>query len=193
MRPLHTAALITALPLPQDARLQLLRNALLVLAGTVLIALSARIQVPMWPVPMTMQSLVVLLIGMSFGARLAGVTLLTYLAQGALGLPVFASGGGIAYLMGPTAGYLYGFAAAAVVTGWLADRGWTTGFLRAFAAAVAGGVAIHALGAGWLTQFVGFDRAMALGVMPFVTGDLVKCALAALLLPGAWAMLRTGR
>jgi biotin transport system substrate-specific component len=195
MRPSHLQPerLMNPTSTPQDARRDLLRAALLVLAGTIFIALSARIQVPMWPVPMTMQTFAVLLVGITFGARLAGITLLTYIAQGALGLPVFASGVGMAALMGPTAGYILGFGVAAVATGYLADRGGATGYLRSFATALLGGAIIYALGAVWLAQFIGVERAITLGVVPFVPGDVVKCALVALVLPSAWKFIRGWR
>jgi len=195
MRPSHLQPerLMNPTPSPQDARKDLLRAALLVLTGTIFIALSARVQVPMWPVPMTMQTFAVLLIGMTFGARLAGITLLTYIAQGALGLPVFASGVGMASLMGPTAGYIMGFGVAAVVTGYLADRGGATGYLRSFATALLGGAIIYALGTVWLAQFIGVERAFTLGVIPFVPGDVVKCALVALALPSACKLKRGWR
>lgn len=195
MKPSHLQPehLIDPTSTPQDARKDLLRAALLVMAGTIFIALSARIQVPMWPVPMTLQTFAVLLVGMTFGARLAGITLLTYIVQGALGLPVFATGVGMASLMGPTAGYIMGFGVAAVVTGYLADRGGATGYLRSFATALLGGVIIHAFGAVWLAQFIGADPALMLGVVPFIPGDVVKCALVALVLPSAWKFMRGWR
>src|SRR5690349_15200312 len=108
-----------------------IRWAVLALAGSLLLTASAKAQVPMWPVPMTMQSFVVLVIGMAYGARLAGATVALYLLEGALGLPVFAGtpekGIGLAYMAGPTGGYLAGFAVAAVAMGWLAERGWDRG------------------------------------------------------------------
>lgn len=188
--PSPVPTLIGAIPVPQDHRLRLLRSVLIVLSGTVFIALSARIQVPMWPVPMTMQTLAVLLVGMAFGARLAGATLLAYLAQGALGLPVFASGGGLVFLTGPTAGYLFGFLAAGVLVGWLADRGWTNGYVRSFAAACLGGALIHAFGVAWLSMFIGAQNAISAGLMPFIAGDVLKSGLIALIAPNAWAVLR---
>jgi biotin transport system substrate-specific component len=96
----------------------------LAVIGSILLTISAKIQVPFWPVPMTMQTLVVLVLGVAYGWRLAGATVLLYLAQGALSLPVFAGGGGLAYMSGPTGGYLVGFLLAAVAVGWLAERGW---------------------------------------------------------------------
>ena len=124
----------------------LLRLALLAIAGSALMAVSAKIQVPMWPVPMTMQTFAVLVIGMAYGARLAGATLLLYLAEGAVGFPVFASGGGIAYMAGPTGGYLVGFLIAAVMVGWLAERGWDRNVVLTFLANLGGTVIIKKKG-----------------------------------------------
>lgn len=98
------------------------RNVVLMLVGSLLLAISAKIQVPFYPVPMTMQTFAVLVIGMAYGWRLGGATVLLYLAEGAAGMPVFASGAGLAYLAGPTGGYLVGFLASAVLVGFLADR-----------------------------------------------------------------------
>jgi biotin transport system substrate-specific component len=161
----------------------------LVLAGTAVIAISARIQVPMWPVPMTLQTLAVLLIALSFGARLASVTLAAYLLQGAIGLPVFAGGGGIAFLISPTAGYLFGFFAAAMTVGLLADLGWHRSNLGTLAALGIGIVIIYTLGVGWLAVHVGLTQAISLGVVPFIAGDLAKIAIAVMILPQIWSLV----
>src|SRR5262249_11270176 len=122
---------------PQADR-PLLRNCVLALIGTLLLTASAKIQVPFWPVPMTMQTFVVLCLGAVLGPRLGATTVLLYLAEGAVGLPVFAGtpekGLGLAYMAGPTGGYLVGFVAGAAVTGWLAERGWDRSIVRLFAA-----------------------------------------------------------
>ena len=104
--------------------LETVRGIVLAVIGSILLTISAKIQVPFWPVPMTMQTFVVLVLGVAYGWRLAGATVLLYLAQGALSLPVFAAGGGLAYMSGPTGGYLVGFLLAAVAVGWLAERSW---------------------------------------------------------------------
>ncbi|MES2543191.1 MAG: biotin transporter BioY [Pseudomonadota bacterium] len=174
---------------PQDGLTGLMRQAVLVLAGTAVIAASARIQVPMWPVPMTLQTLAVLVIALSYGRRLATVTLAAYLVQGAIGLPVFSTGGGIAYLLSPTAGYLFGFLVGALVVGHLADRGWNRSSLATFAAMVIGSAIFYAFGASWLAVHVGADKAVALGVLPFVVGDLLKAAIAMVILPQVWALV----
>lgn len=170
------------------------RALLLAVAGSLLIAACAQLLVPMWPVPMTMQTFAVLLIGLSYGPRLGSATVALYLGQGALGLPVFAGGaGGIAQLLGPTGGYLAGFVAAAALVGWMAQQGWSRPVLRVFLAMLAGSAVIYAFGAAWLSTLVGLDRALAVGVLPFLLGDAVKAALAAVLLPLAWRASRPTR
>jgi len=164
---------------------------LMVLAGTALLTLSAKVQFPFWPVPMTMQTFVVLLIGVAYGARLGGATVLAYLAQGAVGLPVFAAGGGLAYLMGPTAGYLIGFLAAAVLVGLLAERGLCRTRLGTLATFLAGTAVIFALGAGWLAVLFGPEVALASGVLPFLLSEAFKIALAVALVPLAWTLGRS--
>lgn len=167
-----------------------LRLALLAVAGSILMAVSAKVQIPMWPVPMTMQTFAVLVIGMAYGARLAGATLLLYLAQGAVGLPVFASGAGLAYMAGPTGGYLAGFLVAAVLVGWLAERGWDRNVALTFLANLAGTAIIFGCGVAWLSGLVGgLEKAVALGFQPFIAGAFVKIALAAAVLPLVWKLL----
>ena len=160
------------------AQAQLLNKAALVALGVLLLAASAKVQVPFWPVPMTLQTAVVLLIGVTYGARLAASTLVSYLAAGAVGLPVFATGAGLAYMAGPTGGYLAGFLVAAAVTGWLADKGHGRTVLSALAVFAAGEVLIFALGVGWLSALIGADKAFAAGLLPFIPAELLKVALA---------------
>ena len=118
-----------------DGSSGLLRSVILVALGTALLTLSAKVNLPLPYVPMTLQTLVVLVIGAAYGWRLGSVTLMAYLAEGAIGFPVFAGPvGGLAPLIGPTAGYLFGFVAAAFVTGWLSERGWDRSVLRLFVA-----------------------------------------------------------
>jgi biotin transport system substrate-specific component len=167
-----------------------LQKAALVLAATLVLAISARVQVPFWPVPMTMQTFVVLMIGAAFGARLAGATILTYLVEGALGLPVFATGAGLAYMTGPTAGYLAGFLVAAMVVGWFADRGHGRSVLTTLIAFLIGEVVIFALGAGWLGVLFGAESAVTGGLLPFLPGEVVKVALACATLPMIWRLAR---
>jgi biotin transport system substrate-specific component len=169
-----------------------LRALLLALMGSALLTISAKLEVPFYPVPMTMQTLVVLLLGMAFGARLAAATVLLYLAQGAIGLPVFAGtperGIGIAYMMGPTGGYLAGFVLSAAITGWLTERrrDWPALVL----AVIAGSVVVFIPGVLWLAYLIGFEQSIVHGLVPFVWGAVLKGAIAvALGLAGA-AMLQ---
>jgi biotin transport system substrate-specific component len=168
------------------------RAALLAVLGSALLTLSAKIQVPFYPVPMTMQTLVVLLIGMAFGPRLGIATVVLYLAQGAAGLPVFAGtpekGLGLAYMLGPTGGYLLGFVLAAALAGWIVER--RRDAAGPALAVVAGSIAIYGPGVLWLAGFVGPGKALELGLVPFLWGDLLKAGLAFALALGGAAMVR---
>ena len=165
-----------------------LRAIVLIALGTALMTLSAKVNLPLPYVPMTLQTLVVLMIGAAYGWRLGSATMIAYLAEGALGLPVFAGPvGGIAPLVGPTAGYLFGFVAAAFVTGWLAERGWDRSVVPLFAAMAVGHIVILAAGFGWLAFGLGLGAAKAwqVGIVPFIAASLVKNALGAALMPAA--------
>jgi biotin transport system substrate-specific component len=166
-----------------------------VAVGTVLLALSAKLSVPFFPVPMTFQSLVVLMIGVCLGPRLAGLTLAAYLAEGAFGLPVFAGtpekGIGLAYMAGPTGGFLAGFLIAAVAVGWLARRGWDRTVVGALPVMLIGTAAIYVPGLLWLGAVVGWDKpVLEWGLYPFVYGDLLKIAIASAATPLLWKLGR---
>lgn len=168
------------------------RRVLLVLAGSVLVALAARVTIPLpfTPVPITGQTFAVLLVGALLGSRAGAAAMITYLVEGAMGLPVFAGGrGGADVLVGPTAGYLYGFVAAAFVTGWLCERGWDRRVHTAALAMLVGNAVIYLFGLPWLAYFIGPDRVLVAGLLPFIPGDLFKVVLAALALPGGWKLL----
>lgn len=154
---------------------------LAVLFGTLVLAASSQVSVPMVPVPMTMQTLAVTLVGALYGWRLGGLTILVWLAQGALGLPVFAGGsGGFVRFFGPTAGYLLAFPIAGALTGWLVERGWNgSKLLLACAAMLIGNVLCLVLGAAWLAAMVGLPKAIAVGVAPFLLGAALKSVLGA--------------
>jgi biotin transport system substrate-specific component len=161
-----------------------LRAFVLIALGTALMALSAKVNLPLPYVPMTLQSLVVLMIGAAYGWRLGSATMIAYLAEGAMGLPVFAGPvGGLAPLVGPTAGYLFGFVLAAFVTGWLAERGWDRSVGLLFVAMAVGHIVIFAAGFGWLALGLGAAKAWQVGVAPFIAASLVKNALGATLMP----------
>lgn len=159
-------------------------KAVAVLLGTLVLAIASQISVPMLPVPMTMQTLAVILIGALYGWRLGAITILAWLGEAALGLPVLANGnGGIAPFMGPTAGYLASFPLVAVLVGWLAERGWNGSRPAfAFAAMLLGHALCLAFGAAWLATLIGAEKAVLAGVVPFLLGSLVKSGLGAAIL-----------
>ena len=180
---------------PAESANKVLRATILAIAGSLLLTLAAKVQVPFYPVPLTLQTLVVLSIGMAFGWRLGMATVLLYLAQGAAGLPVFAGtpekGIGLAYMLGGTGGYLLGYVLAAGICGWLAERGWDRNVATTALAMLIGNVVMYVPGLLWLGTLFGWDKPiLAWGLTPFLLGDLLKLVLAAALLPLAWKLVR---
>lgn len=178
------------------SRRTLLRDALLVVVSSMLVALSAqiRIDLPFTPVPITGQTFGVLLAGAVLGASRGALSLALYLAEGAMGLPVFAGGAaGVHYLVGPTGGYLVGFVLAAGAVGWLAERGWDRRLGTAILAMLVGNMIIYLVGLPWLARFVGSQAAVVKGLLPFIPGDILKLLLAASALPSAWRLVGEGR
>src|SRR3954468_4084437 len=174
-------------PSREDARTTALRAVVLMALGTALLTLSAKAQVPFYPVPMTMQTFVVLALGAAYGWRLAGATVARYLLEGAAGLPVFAGPvTGAAYLMGPTGGFLVGFLASALVTGFMAERGFDRSLGRVVVMMVLGHAVIFAFGLGWLSTLMPFAKAWAVGFAPFALATLLKTALAVAAVQAAW-------
>ena len=170
--------------------------AVLAVIGSLVLAVSAKVQVPFWPVPVTLQSLVVLLISFAYGSRLAAATVLAYLAEGLAGLPVFAGPAvGAAYMAGPTGGYLVGFFLGATFIGWLAEHGWDRSLARATAGMALGHVLLFVPGVSWLAVSFGWIKAIAYGFMPFLAGTVLKTALGAALVAAFWLPLgrRTAR
>jgi len=167
-------------------------DALLVVLGSVLVALSAQVVVPLpWtPVPITGQTFGVLFVGALLGSRRGALAMVAYLLEGAAGLPVFAGGGAtLAWLAGPTAGYLWSYPLAAWLTGRLAERGWDRRFATAVLALAAGNAVIYAVGLPWLAFYVGIERVLVAGFFPFLPGAAVKIAVAAAALTGAWRLV----
>lgn len=156
------------------------RTALIVIGGAALMTLAAKVQIPFWPVPMTLHTLAVMLFAVTLGPRLALSIVITYLAAGAAGLPVFSGtperGIGLAYMAGPTGGYLAGYLVATWLVATLAAGRGIVGRLFAM---LAGLVPIYTLGLAWLAVYVPADKLIALGLAPFILGDLVKVALVA--------------
>jgi biotin transport system substrate-specific component len=192
--PLTSPSATLAAALFPAGRTSLIQSTVLAVIGSLALWASAKIQVPFWPVPMTMQTFAVLCLGAGLGRKLGTATVLLYLAEGAAGLPVFAGtpekGLGLPYMMGPTGGYLAGFVVGAYVIGWLAERGLDRSVLKLAAAMTLGHVLILGLGAAWLSQFIGFEKAWAVGVAPFYAATVFKTALGALCLPALWSLIR---
>jgi len=160
-----------------------LKNIILVFLGTILLSVSSKVQVPFWPVPMTMQTFVVFIIGMSYGSKLAFTTLTLYLLEGAFGLPVFAKGGGILYLTGPTAGYLYGMTIAAWAIGKFADLGYNSSYFKSLISLLIGTSIIFLFGVAYLGSIMGLDKALVAGLYPFILSEFFKILLAVALIP----------
>ena len=169
-----------------------LYNMALIASGSLALAISAHIALtlPFSPVPVTAQTLVVLLLGMLLGRKLGAAAILTYLAQGMLGFPVFARGlAGPAIFLGPTGGYLAGFVVAAYVVGALAERGWDRSMGATLLAMLIGNSIIYLFGVAWLAVLVGMPAAISAGLLPFIPGDLIKTLLATLFLPQGWKLI----
>jgi len=188
---------------PKGDAARLATNLATVVLGSLLITLAAKINVPVWPVPVTLQSFAIAALAAAFGLRIGVATVALYLAEGAMGLPVFATGGGPAYLVGPTGGFLLGFLVMAGIIGYAADRGASARPLTLFGAMLVGEVVLLALGFAWLVALAGqaqwidqtnvLASAWAGAVQPFLIWDVLKMALAALTVTGIWSLLAPKR
>ena len=161
----------------------------LIIAGAQIIALCSQVAIPLAfsPIPITLQTLAVLLVGASLGSKRGALSLILYLGEGALGAPVFAGGGsGLPYLFGPTGGYLLGFILSAYTVGRLAEREWDRTPAKTAIAMAIGNLAIYIPGLAWLSLFVGVKRILYVGFLPFIPGDILKIMLALILLPTVW-------
>lgn len=175
-----------------------IKQVALIVAGIVLLAIFAKIKVPMWPVPITMGTFAVLAIGAAYGPRLGLATILGYLIVGALGFDVFASSSaeayGLTYMMGGTGGYLVGYVLATLALGWAARAGWDRSVMKTAGAMLIGNALIYIPGLLWLGQLYGWDKPILdWGLTPFLIGDALKLALAALLIPAAWKLVGKAR
>ena len=183
---------------PQTGLALRVKQLVLVVAGITALILAAKIKIPMFPVPMTMGTFAVLSIGAAYGARLGLATILGYMLIGALGFDVFAGSSaevsGVTYMMGGTGGYLVGYVLAVLALGALTRQGWDRARGKMALALVLGNVLIYVPGLIWLTVLYGVDAPiLAWGLTPFLLGDLVKLALAALLLPALWSLVGGAR
>ena len=183
---------------PREGTQLLVKQAALVLLGIAVLAIAAKIKVPMWPVPITMGTFAVLTVGAAYGARLGLVTILGYMIVGALGFDVFAGSSaeayGLSYMMGGTGGYLLGYVMATVALGWFAQAGWDRSAGKMALAMLAGNVIIYVPGLTWLGMLYGWDKPiLQWGLTPFLIGDALKLALAAALLPALWKLVGRAR
>lgn len=199
---LGAPVLADALPRPRAVASRRVVDALLVAAGAGLVALCAQVIIPFWPVPLTMQTFAVLVVGTTLGAARGAIALSLYLVLGVIGLPIFSGGASGSLFAMTSGGYIVGFVAAAALVGWLARRSWDRRVVGAFVAFVAGSAVIYAFGLVWLGfsldrlgaavwgDAMGYDSVVAAtlgaGLYPFLVGDLVKALLAAAVLPLAW-------
>ena len=175
----------------ENRRAQVARATLAIVAGVALMTLAAKVQIPFWPVPMTLHTMAVMAFAVAFGPRRATAIFLAYLAAGAAGLPVFSGsperGVGLAYMAGPTGGYLLGYLVASGLVGALAAGRGPMGRLLAMLAGLA---PVYGFGLAWLAAYVPAERLIALGLAPFLLGDLIKAALAASLVGAGWSVLK---
>ena len=183
---------------PREGTQLLVKQAALVLLGIAVLAIAAKIKVPMWPVPITMGTFAVLTVGAAYGARLGLITILGYMIVGALGFDVFAGSSaeayGLSYMMGGTGGYLLGYVMATVALGWFAQAGWDRSAGKMALAMLAGNVIIYVPGLIWLGMLYGWDKPiLQWGLTPFLIGDALKLALAAALLPALWKLVGRAR
>lgn len=167
----------------------------LIIAGTALVAVLAQVAVPLWPVPVTGQTLAVLLVGASLGAARGAASLSLYAVLGAIGLPIYSdASSGWSVLLGPTGGYIIGFVASAAIVGWAAERSWDRGWYKPIITFIGGSLVVFAFGLPWLAVALGqlglpndLQSVLIAGFYPFIIGGLIKAAIAAALLPALWA------
>lgn len=191
---METGPLDRSIPHPTSTSADYTRKLGILIGGVVLMTIAAKTQIPFWPVPMTLHTLAVMAFAVALGPVMASAIFVAYLAAGAVGLPVFSGtperGIGLAYMVGPTGGYLLGFLTASALTGWMALG---RGILGRGIAMLAGLAVVYACGLAWLAQFAPADKLIAAGLAPFLLGDLVKIAIVAIagsIAPGLWRRLR---
>jgi len=180
-------------PKIENKTLLILKNVVLILSFAVLTGISAGLKIEVGPIPVTMQTLIVLLSGILLGAKKGATSQITYLLAGLTGLPWFSRGGGMIYIMSPTFGYILGFVMAAYLVGSLAEKKWSKNIKTAILAMLIGNAAIYIPGLLWLAKFTGFKNVLAIGLYPFILGDALKLLLAGFLLPFIWKITQNNQ
>ncbi len=179
------------IPKIEDKFLILVKDIALALSFAILTGISAQLKIEIGLVPITMQTLAVLLSGALLGSKRGALSQIIYLFGGLAGLPWFSRGGGIQYILSPTFGYLIGFVLAAYLVGWLSERGWDRNLKRAILAMFFGNIILYIPGLLWLGRFVGYEKVLTVGLYPFFIGDLLKILLAGTILPLSWKIIKT--
>jgi len=180
----------TILPIPGSKTLAIAKDIILVLSFSIITGLAAKLKIEIGAVPITMQTLVVLLSGALLGSKRGALSQVTYLFFGLAGIPWFARGGGMAYLLSPTFGYIIGFVFAAFLVGWLCEKGFDRKIKTAMISMLIGNLLLYIPGLLWLARFVEFEKVLAIGLYPFIPGDLMKILLAGLILPLGWKFIK---
>ncbi|PIR71363.1 MAG: biotin transporter BioY [Candidatus Nealsonbacteria bacterium CG_4_9_14_3_um_filter_37_13] len=178
------------IPRIENKILALVKNIVLVLSFAIVTGVAAQLKLEIGVVPITMQTLAVLLSGALLGSKRGALSQITYFLMGLAGLPWFARGGGMAYLMSPTFGYIIGFVLAAYSIGWLCERGFDRQVKTAILAMLIGNILLYIPGLLWLAKFIGFGKVLSVGLYPFIPGDLLKILLAGLALPMGWRLIK---
>jgi len=181
----------TILPKIEDKTLALVKDIALVFGFAILTGVSAKLKIEIGVVPITMQTFVVLLTGALLGSERGVLSQITYLLMGLAGTPWFARGGGIAYILSPTFGYIIGFVLAAYFIGWLSERDWDKNLKTAILAMLIGNIILYIPGLLWLARFIGLGKVLVIGFYPFIIGDLLKILLAGAILPLGWKFIET--
>ena len=178
------------IPRIENKTLALAKDIVLVLSFVIVTGVCAKLKIEIGVVPITMQTLAVLLSGALLGSKRGALSQLTYLLMGLAGLPWFARGGGMAYIFSPTFGYIIGFVLAAYIVGWFCERGFDRRAKTAVLALLIGNIVLYFPGLLWLARFLGLKRVLAVGFYPFVIGDLLKILLAGAVLPIGWKLIK---
>lgn len=179
-----------ALPKIENKVLVTAKDIFLILSFSVLTGISSKLMVEIGPVPITMQTLVVLLSGALLGKKKGTASQITYFFFGLFGLPWFSRGGGMAYVLSPTFGYILGFILAAYSVGRLFEKGWGKNINSAILAMLIANTIIYIPGLLWLARFVKFSKLLAIGLYPFILGDILKIFLAGSILSFSWKIIK---